>query len=147
MGFWNTFIMEVNSGTGVMNLRYHSGGQLRQTRRGILRLLMEVNSGLGVTGIETNGWRGSIQAMESKKCTWDAPQPTKTVIRVQCRLQHTANPNTSHRGDIGNYSAYAGLELNEGSGVPTAHSRRRGDLWCDHCWRGILKIGISNKGK
>ena len=47
--------MDVNSGTSVMDLRYHSGGQLGQTRHGILRLLMEVNSGLGATGIETNG--------------------------------------------------------------------------------------------
>lgn len=130
-----------------MDLKCHSGGQLRQTRHGILRLLMQVNSGLSATGTETNGWRGSIQALESKKCKWDVPQPTKTVIRVQCKLHHTANPNTSHKGDTGNYPAYAGLALNKGSGVPTAPSRRRGDLWCDHCWRQTLKIGISNKGK
>jgi len=47
--------MEVNSGTGVMDLKCHSGGQLRQTRHGILRLLMQVNSGLSATGTETNG--------------------------------------------------------------------------------------------
>ena len=46
--------MEVNSGIDVMDLICHSGGQLRQARHGILRLLMEVNSGLGATGIETN---------------------------------------------------------------------------------------------
>jgi hypothetical protein len=57
--------MEINLGTGAMDLKYHKGGHLRHSLHGILRLLMEVNSGLGANGIEINGRRGSIQALVS----------------------------------------------------------------------------------